>query len=110
MKFKRTGYLWVLLALMLNSGMSLAQQMPDLQSMLEIRISQPAPSSQKRSQSIPTPNGPGGISSERLNLRDANIVSVDLEKLLRKKELEDGRQILCQLALCVAGLKVPRNR
>ena len=88
----------------------MAQQTPDLQSTLEIRTSQPAPASSNRSRSIATPNGPGGFSSERLNLRDAIIVSKDLEKLNRKKELEDGRQVLGQLALCVAGLKVPRNR
>ena len=110
MRFKRTGCLWALLALMVFSTGLLAQQTPDSESRLELLTSQPARVLLIRSRSIVTPNGPGGFSRERRTLSDAIIVSEDLENLNRKKKLEDRRQILYQLALCVAGPKVPRSR
>ena len=110
MRLKRTGCFWALLALTAFARGLLAQQTPDSQSRLELLTSQSAPTLLIRSRTIVTPSGPGGFSRERLNLSDAIIVSVDLEKLDRKKELEDRRQILYPFALCVAGPKVPSSR
>ena len=110
MRFKRTGCLWALLALMVFSRGLLAQQTPDSESRLELLTSQSAPTPLIRSRSIVSPSGPGGFSRERRNPSDAIIVSIDLEKLNRKKEVEDRRQILYPFALCVAGPKVPGSR
>ena len=82
----------MLLALMLILGMSLAQQTTDLQSTLVVRTSPPAPDLMNWPRSIATPCGLDAFSSRRLNLRDAIIVSEDIEKLNRKKESKDGRR------------------